>query len=83
MAWSINDVKAISFPLDGSTFGQNRDTAFTFQVVAVHGPFGHFLVVPERTALFQEAVHKCSLPMINMGDDRNVPNFHDIYTLSF
>ena len=53
----IDDVDPRALPFQRGTFGQDRDPAFAFNVIAVHRPFGNGLIVAERSRLFQQFVH--------------------------
>ena len=52
--------------------GQDGDAALAFELVGVHGPFGHPLVGAERPALLQQRVDQRGLAVIDVGDDGDV-----------
>ena len=56
VAGGIDDVDAGILPDQRSALRQDGDTAFAFEVVAVHHPFGNPLVVAECTGLSQQHV---------------------------
>jgi 3-hydroxyacyl-[acyl-carrier protein] dehydratase/trans-2-decenoyl-[acyl-carrier protein] isomerase len=57
-------------------FGEDRDPALAFQVVAVHRAFGHGLVLAEGAGLLQQFVDERGLAVVDMGDDRDVAQVH-------
>jgi hypothetical protein len=58
--------------MDRGILRENRDAAFTLELVAVHGAFGDALVVSERTALMEQRIDERGLPVIDVGDDGDV-----------
>ena len=74
MPRSVDDIDLCAFIHNGSIFGQNGNTPFSFDIIGVHDTFCHFLIFPEYSALFQKLVHKGGLAMVYMGNDCYVSN---------
>ena len=58
------------FVLDGRILGQDRDTPFAFQVIAVHHAFTG--TGANGSSLLQEFVHQGGFAMIDMSDDGHI-----------
>ena len=71
--------------MHGGIFGKNGDAALPLQVVGVHHPFGHRLILAEDAALFEHLVHQGGLAMVNVGDNGDVSQIfaNDIQWRSF
>ena len=54
---SVDDVDVVAFVIDGGVFGENGNTAFFFNVVAVHHALVNLLVGAECTGLAQQLVN--------------------------
>ena len=67
----------VVLPLHRGAFGQDGDAAFFFQVVGVHHPVGHLLVVAESAGLAKHGVDQRGLAVVDMGDDGDVTKIHD------
>ena len=76
VAGGVDDVDPRAFPLHRCGLGKNRDAALAFQIIAVHGAFGHGLVVPESTGLLEKIVHERCLAVVDMRDNRNIAEVH-------
>jgi len=57
---------------NGRVLGQDRNAAFTLQVIGIHHSFHHLLVFAENTGLFKQPVDQGSFAMVNMGDNCNI-----------
>ena len=57
---------------DGGILGHNGDTALPLQIVGVHDPVHHFLILPIDAALLQHGVHQGGLAVVNVGNDGHV-----------
>ena len=75
----VNDVDAQTVPFNRCRFGENRNAALTLQIVAIHGAFGHCLVLAESTGLFEKFVNKGRFAVVNVGDDRNIAHIHWVF----
>jgi hypothetical protein len=57
---------------DRAVLREDRDPALALEVVAVHHPLGHVLVLGERARLDQQLVDERGLAVVDVGDDRDV-----------
>ena len=78
VAGRIDDVDPRAAPDHRGALGQDGDAALALQDVAVHRPLGHHLMVAERAGLAEQLVDQGGFAMVNMGDDRDVANLHDV-----
>jgi len=69
----VDQVNPNPLEADAGLLGVDRDAAFALQILAVHHPFGDFLVLAKRTGLAQETVEQSRLAVVDMRDDREVP----------
>jgi hypothetical protein len=76
VAGGVHDVDTGVFPFNAGGFREDGDTTFTFQVVAVHGTFGHSLVFTEGARLLQQLIHEGGFAVVNVGDDGDVAQIH-------
>ena len=53
VARRVDDIDPLACPFERCAFGQNRNAAFAFDVIAVHRPFGHGLIFAKRARLFK------------------------------
>ena len=53
---------------DGGVFGHNGDAPLPLQVVGVHDPVHHFLVLPVDAGLLEHLVHQGGLAVVHVGD---------------
>ena len=60
--------------MDGGVLGENRDPALTLELVAIHGALGDPLVGAKRPALVQQRVDERRLAVVDVRDDRDVPD---------
>ncbi len=79
VAGGVDDIDAGAFPFHRGGLGEDGNAALAFQVIAVHGPFGHGLVLAERAGLFQKLIHQRCFAVVNVSDDRNVAKVHGVY----
>ena len=75
MAGRVNDVDVVFAVVDGGVLGQDGDAALLLQVIAVHHPLVHLLVVAERAGLPEKLVHQRGLAVVHVGDDSDVAKF--------
>ena len=71
-------MRHVPAPDDRGAFGEDRDAALALEVVRIEGALGHLLVGAEGAALAQQLVDQRGLAVVDMGDDRDVAEFHDI-----
>src|SRR5204863_915091 len=76
MARRIDDVYPDVMPVDRGAFGQDRNAALAFQLVRIERPLGDLLVGAERAALLQQLIDQRRLAVIDMRDDRYIPDIH-------
>jgi hypothetical protein len=72
----IYDVDLDTVPSNCCILGEDRDPAFALERIRIHDTLGDHLIIPERSALAKHLVHECGLPVIYVGDDSNIANFH-------
>ena len=77
MSGSIDNIDARVLPHHRGDLGQDGDAALFFQFVSIQRAVGHGLMFSESAGLAQQFIDKRSLPMIDMGDDRDVPDLHN------
>ena len=82
VARSVDDIDPRALPFDRGRLGKDGDAPFAFEVIAVHRPFGRRLVFPVGTGLFQKLIHQRRLAMVDVGDDRNIAQVHELYLFS-
>ena len=73
----IDDVDMGVAVLDGAVLGDDRDAALALEIVAVHHPLGDVLMRGERPRLPQQLVDERGLPVVDVGDDRDVAELAD------
>ena len=75
VAGRVDDVDLRPVVVDGRVLREDRDPALFLEVVAVHDPFGggDSLVRTERPGLLEQAVHERRLAVVDVGNDRDVP----------
>ena len=69
MSGSVYNIDFYTVIKYGGIFGQNRDSAFAFDVIGIHDPFRHFLIGAEYAALFQKLVDQRCLAVVYMSDN--------------
>ena len=72
MSWSVYNIDLVTFVIYGRIFGENGDSAFFLQFVAVHDAGFRELTVPEHSTLLKEAIDQGGFPVINMGNNSNI-----------
>ena len=72
VARGVDDVDVGVAPADGAVLGKDGDAALFFEVVAVHHPLCHLLVLAERARLPQQLVDQGGLAVVDVGDDGDV-----------
>ncbi len=78
MARGIDDVDAGLLPQDRGRLGEDGDAALALQIVGIHRALGDALVLAERAGLLQETVDQGGFAMVDMRDDRDVAEIHQI-----
>ncbi len=80
VARGVDDVDPVAVPLDRGALGEDGDPALLFQVVGIHGPFLHALILAESAGLAEQLVDKRGLAVVDVGDDRHVAEAHGVRT---
>ena len=84
---SVDDVDVGGFvvglvgPFDRRALGENGDAAFFFEIVRIHGAFGDALILAEGPRLPEQLVDKRGLAVVNVRDNRDIPQRHLISIL--
>ena len=74
MPGGVDDVDGHVAVPDRRVLGQDRDALLTLEVVRVHDQRTDLLVLAEGVALLQKRVDERRLAMVDVGDDRHVPD---------
>ena len=72
MTRRVDDVDLVPPMVYRQVLREDGNSAFPFQVVAVHDPFRDCLVLTEYPGVFQHGIHQRSLSMVDVGDDGDV-----------
>ena len=72
VAGRVHDVDLDGAVADGRVLRQDRDAALALQIVRVHHPFGHVLVVAENFGLLEHRVDQCGLAVVDVRDNGDV-----------
>src|SRR2546421_10610875 len=73
MAGRVDDVELDVADPDGRVLGEDRDALLALEVHRVHDALVDVLVLAEGAGLPEERVDERRLAVIDMGDDRDVP----------
>ncbi len=71
---SVDDVDPVPLPLDRAVLGADRDAPLALEIARVHDALGHLGPVPEDVRRLEDRVDERGLPVVDMGDDRQVPD---------
>ena len=74
MARRVDDVDLDVAVTNRRVLGEDRDALLSLQVVRVHHTLADVLIGSESTRLPEHGIDECRLTMINMRDDRDVPD---------
>ena len=69
----VDDVHLDVADLDRRVLGEDRDALFALEVHRVHDALGDVLIRPEGTGLPQQGVDERRLAVVDVRDDRDVP----------
>ena len=84
MPGGVDDVNLNSFITYGYVLCQNGDSPLLLQIGAVEDQFPHLLIVAEQFNLMQNAIYQRCLSMINVGNNRYIPDFvHDSLSINW
>ena len=79
MTRRVDDVDLHVIVEDRCILGKNRNTALALQIPRIHDALCHLLIRAENMALPQHGVNQRRLSMVDVGDDRDIPQLF-IYT---
>jgi hypothetical protein len=72
MAWGVDDVDAVSIPVNGGVLRKNGNATFFFLVITVHHPLGGNRAFAECARLLKQAIYKGGFTVINVSDDGDI-----------
>ena len=72
VARRVDDVDLEAAVADGRVLGEDRDALLALEVHRVEHALGHVLVLPEGAGLPEHGVDERRLPVVDVGDDRDV-----------
>ena len=72
MTGSIDDVNQGVLVTNGGVFGQDGDTAFSFEVIGIHDAGGYIFPFSKDSRLFEECIDEGGFPVVNVSNDSNV-----------
>ena len=78
VAGRVDDIDAGVLPEDRGRLGEDGDAALALEVVGIHRALGHPLVLAERAGLLQQPVDQRGLAVVDVGDDGDVAELHDL-----
>ncbi len=76
----VDDVDVGAVPVDRRALRKDGDPALLLEVVRIHRPLLDALVVAEGPRLAEELVDKRGLAVVDVRDDRDVTQFHLIFS---
>ena len=82
MSRGVDNVDFCAVVVYGGVFGKNGNSAFAFDVVAVHHAFGNYFVCTEDAVLLQQLVDKGCLAVVYVGNYCNVSDVVSFHTFS-
>ena len=74
VAGGVDDVDLHVAVADRGVLGEDRDALLALEVDRVHDPVGDLLVGAERAGLPEHGVDERGLAVVDVGDDRHVPD---------
>ena len=72
MSRRVDDVDERVVVTDRAVLSEDRNAALALDIVGVHHPLADVLVLGERSCLDEQLVDERRLPVIDVGDDRDV-----------
>ena len=75
MAWSVYNVDFNAFICDGHILGENGYTSFPLDVIVVEDELSEVLRLTHQVCLVDHPVHERRLAVVDMRDERYIPNF--------
>ena len=79
VARRVDDVDVRAFVVDRAVLREDRDAALALEIVGIHDPLGHLLVLAEGSGLPQQLVDQRGLAVVDVRDDGDVAQWalHD------
>ena len=74
MARGVADVNLDALVVDSGNLCEDRNSAFSLQIVGVHNAIGEFFVGAENAALTEHGVHQRGLSMVYVRNNSDVSN---------
>jgi len=68
MPGSVDNINSVVSVDNTSTLRENSDASFLFQIIAIHSTS----LIEHNTSLFQEAIHKGGLAVIDVSNNSQV-----------
>jgi len=72
MTGCVDNIDLVVLVIYRRVFGENGDSPFFFQFIAVHDAGPGKLAIPEHAALFKKAIDQRGFSMIDMSNDSNI-----------
>ena len=72
VARRVDNVDFKIFIVNAGMLGEDRDSPFLLLVETIHDPLRDFLMFAENIGLFEQIVEKGGLPVVDVGDDRDI-----------
>ena len=82
MAGGVDNVDLNVLIIDRGIFRKDGNSALALEVIRVHNTVCGFLVFAVDAALTEHLVNKGSLTVVNVRDDRNIPEVCTLHNLS-
>ena len=78
MARSIYNIDFYTLVNYRDILREDGNTSFPFNVIVVENQFTEIFRLPDEVCLVNHAVHDGCLAVVDMRDNRNVPNVHKL-----
>ena len=82
VSWRIHDIYFDIAILHGRIFGQNSNSALTFQLVRIQSALLHDLVFTVYTALFEHLVYQRRFTVVDVSDNGDVPDISNLQSIA-
>ena len=70
-------VTGLAVPQHRRTFRQDGDAALAFLIIGIHGALDRGFIGAKDAGLGQQLIDQCRLAMVNVCDNRDIPQIHD------
>ena len=81
MARSVYNIDFYTLIYHRYVLGKDGYTSFPFNVIVVENQFPEIFRLSYKVCLINHTVHESRLTVIDVCDNRNVPNVHKLYCL--